>query len=282
MEDDLGDCDARPAQSKQAEVAFFDAFARGSDYEVLSEPGYQRVLSVFDVCLKRHGLDQRNGVKGIDLGCGTGAVSWRVHVRWPGIELHGMDISPVSIERARASHPDIDFHVGDIEESGLESDSFDVAFLGGVLHHFPDPRRVIAECGRILRPGGILLAYDPHRRNPVMWAYRCKNSPFYSSAGVTENEEPVSKAQLRWAFGDRLFSEVSVAAISGVSFRYVQSRSARIFLPVYNLVDRFFDLPPLRNQVGSFLVTYARKSDGLAVAATNGERGAVRGTSLRS
>jgi SAM-dependent methyltransferase len=278
MEDDLADGDAPSAQLKQAEVAFFDAFARSGDYEVLSEPGYERVLSVFDVYLKRHGLDRRNGVKAIDLGCGTGAVSGRVHARWPGIELHGMDISPVSIERARASHPDIDFHVGDIEESALEPDSFDVAFLGGVLHHFPDPRRVIGECSRILRPGGILLAYDPHRRNPVMWAYRCKNSPFYSSAGVTENEEPLSKAQLRWAFGDGPFSEVSVTAISGVSFRYVQSRSARLFLPVYNLVDRFFDLPPLRSQVGSFLVTYARKSDGLAVAATSAQRDVLRGT----
>jgi hypothetical protein len=33
-----------------------------------------------------------------------------------------------------------------------------------------------------------------------------------------------------------------------------------MFLPAYNLFDRCFDLPLLRDRFGSFLITYARKA----------------------
>jgi hypothetical protein len=44
-----------------------------------------------------------------------------------------------------------------------------------------------------------------------------------------------------------------------VTYKHIASRTAAIFLPAYNLVERWFDLPGIRDRFGSFLITYARK-----------------------
>ncbi len=245
------------SQKKDQEVAFFDSVTEDADYDVFTERAYNRILGVFATHLET--LRPHNGrrLEAVDLGCGTGAFTARLQ-RFD-LALHGLDISPKSIERAARRFPAIDFRVGDIEATPFADESFDVVFLSGVLHHFPDLGRTVSECARILRPGGIVLAYDPHRGNPVMWAYRCKNSPFYSPVGVTPNEQPLAKTTLLTAFRVDPFVDVRVTAISGITYKYIASRAARLLLPAYNFVERCFDFPLLRSHFGSFLVTYARK-----------------------
>ena len=244
-------------QQKSAEIAFFDGVTQDGDYDVFTNRGYERILRAFDAYLEPL-IEARSGpLIAVDLGCGTGAFTSRLQ-RYD-FELHGVDISPQSVSRASQKFPKIDFRVGDIEATPFSGSTFDVVFLSAVLHHFPDLTRTVAECGRILKPGGILLACDPHRGNPAMWIYRCKESPFYSSKGVTQNEQPLSKETLRRAFQVEPFDEVRVSAISGIAYKHIASRTASLFLPAYNLFDRCFDLPFIRDRFGSFLITYAHK-----------------------
>lgn len=233
-------------QDKAAEAAFFDAF--GADYDVLSERGYARLLRELAPHLPR------GGGRCVDLGCGSGEFTARLAPF--GLELTGVDLSRGLIDLARRRLPGATFHVGDIEATGLAGGAYDVAVLSGVLHHFPDPSRVLREAARLLRPGGALLAYDPHRGNPFMWAYRCKDSPLYSSRGVTPNEQPLGRRALEAALRGAGLRDVSVRPISGVSFRYVESGAARFVLPLYNAVDRLLDVGPLR-RLGAFLISTA-------------------------
>jgi SAM-dependent methyltransferase len=253
----LGNSAPTGLQQKSAEIAFFDGVTQNGDYDVFTHRGYERILRAFDAYLQPLIRSRKGPLLAVDLGCGTGAFTSRLE-RYD-FQLHAVDISPQSVARASGKFPKIDFRVGDIESTPYSESTFDVIFLSAVLHHFPDLSRTVAECGRILKPGGILLACDPHRGNPAMWAYRCKESPFYSSIGVTENEQPLSKTALRRAFQVEPFEEVRVSAISGVTYKHVASRAASIFLPAYNLFDRCFDLPVVRDRFGSFLITYARK-----------------------
>src|ERR1700722_4971882 len=243
-------------QKKEVEIAFFDEITQHADYDVFSERGYNRIPDAFEAHL---GPLLRSGkqIKAVDLGCGTGAFTARLEKF--GFELYGVDISPQSIQRASQRYPEINFQVGDIEATSYDNEAFDVVFLSGVLHHFPDLTRTVAECGRILKPGGIVLAYDPHRGNPIMWAYRCKDSPLYSSKGVTENEQPLSKAAIRNAFSIEPFASVDVSAISGITYKYVAGSVAFVLLPIYNLIEMGFDLPGIRQRYGSFLLTFAQK-----------------------
>lgn len=243
------------AQDKHAERAFFDNLTDEGDYDVLAERGYARLLREF----RRH-LPIRSGapLRCVDLGCGSGEITARLAALDVDLELEGLDLSPNAVARARARVPSATFHIGDIEATGFEAASFDVVVLSAVLHHFPDLSRVTQECARILKPGGVALAYDPHRGNPFMRLYRCHDSPLYSSEGVTPNEEPVSRAKLEGAFRSAGFASSKAYPISGVAFKYVESGAARIALPIYNALDRLLDVGPLR-RFGSFLITVARR-----------------------
>lgn len=236
-------------QDKRAEIEFFDSFTIDGEYDVFNERGYARILNEF----ARH-LPPQRPLRCVDLGCGSGDFTARL--RPFGFELHGVDISPNSIRLARERFPEISFHVGDIEDTQLEAGSFDVVVFSGVLHHFPELERVVAECWRLLAPGGVALAYDPHRHNPFFRLLRCHDSPLYSSKGVTPNEQPLARRTLERVFTRGGFS-AEVYPISGVGYKYVEG-SARYAIPLYNLVDRLLDKGPLR-RLGAFLITVARK-----------------------
>ena len=96
----------------------------------------------------------------------------------------------------------------------------------------------------------MLLAYDPHRGNPLMRLYRCKDSPFYSYKGVTINEEPLSKDIIKEKYSLFNFSAFRVYSISGVTYKYVESQIGKLLLPFYNFVELVFDIPFLRNRYG--------------------------------
>ena len=107
----------------------------------------------------------------------------------------GLDISPKLIALAREKFAGIEFMEGDAENLPFADASLDAVLLSGLIHHFPDPRRLAQETHRVLKPGGRFVAFDPNRMNPFMWLYRDTASPFYSSVGVTENERPILARQ---------------------------------------------------------------------------------------
>ena len=92
-----------------------------------------------------------------------------------------------------------------------------------------------------------------------MFLYRAKKSPFYSSKGVTQNEQPISSKQIKDTFSGLNFEKVEVYPISGVTYKHVESNLALYFIPIYNLIERFFDFPIVRERFGSFLITIATK-----------------------
>jgi ArsR family transcriptional regulator len=55
----------------------------------------------------------------------------------------------------------------------LADASFDAATLQMVLHYAEDPAAALAEAGRVLKPGGLLLIVDlaPHQRADLLGAH---------------------------------------------------------------------------------------------------------------
>jgi SAM-dependent methyltransferase len=52
--------------------------------------------------------------------------------------------------------------LGTVESLPVDNSSADVALCNQVLEHVRDPRAVLAELCRVLRPGGLLLGSVPH------------------------------------------------------------------------------------------------------------------------
>jgi len=242
-------------QNKDKEVRFFDDFVEKNDYDVFNDYGYNRILREFYSSLPE--FNDNKTTKILDMGCGTGVFASKLQS--DKFSIHGIDISPKSIEIAKNKYQDISFSIGDIENTDFNDESFDVVILSGVLHHFNDFNKVLKECYRVLSKGGMLFAYDPHCYSPIMWLYRCKTSPFYSSKGVTENEQPLHKDKLEKSFSQLPFIEHNVFSISGVTYKYVESKAALFVIPVYNFIERVLDIKLLRDKIGSFLISIAIK-----------------------
>ena len=97
----------------------------------------------------------------LDGGCGRG--EWTIHFARSGYAVLGMDIVSATIESLQELFPDVDFMVGDIRNTGLESGSFDGVFSWGVFEHFEEGMQpCIREAYRLLKPGGFLFLSVPH------------------------------------------------------------------------------------------------------------------------
>jgi SAM-dependent methyltransferase len=220
---------ADSTQDKSKEIAFFDAHADSDEYDVFAPEANEKLIAAF---MRLSGLPR--GARVVDLGCGSGVFT--ALLRRNGFDSVGVDISPKLVALGRRKYPGLELMEGDAENLPFESGSFDGVLLSGLVHHFPDPRRLAREVKRILKAGGRFVAFDPNRMNPFMWLYRDRASPFYSSLGVTENERPVLARQVADIFRNEGF-QVQSDFLGGLAYRYVASSRTRVLLPLYNFVD---------------------------------------------
>jgi SAM-dependent methyltransferase len=100
----------------------------------------------------------RAGQNVLDLGCGTGVVA--ITAARIGARVHGVDLTPELLERARenasVANVEIDFREGDAEALPFGNAEFDVV-LSQFGHMFaPRPEVAIREMLRVLKPGGII------------------------------------------------------------------------------------------------------------------------------
>jgi ubiquinone/menaquinone biosynthesis C-methylase UbiE len=239
------------AQDKAKEIAFFDAHASADTYDVFTPQANARLIAAF---ARLTGLPP--GARIADLGCGSGVFTELL--RQAGYNSVGLDISPKLIALGRVKYPGLELREGDAENLPFESASLDGVLLSGLVHHFPDPRRLAGEVYRVLKPGGHFMAFDPNRANPFMWLYRDRASPFYSPVGVTENERPVKAGEVAQVFRNEGF-RVQTDYLAGLAYRYVASQRTRGLLPVYNFIDSMVFNLPVMKPLRPFVLTSGEK-----------------------
>lgn len=104
------------------------------------------------------GLDViRNGSL-LEVGCGSGDTL--VFLATLGWKTVGIDVDPVAVEVARKRG--LDVRVGSIMAHRFDSESFDAIVMNHVIEHLHDPLAILAECKRVLRPGGCLVLVTPN------------------------------------------------------------------------------------------------------------------------
>lgn len=99
---------------------------------------------------------QRGGL--LDIGCGVGEFleTMRAH----GWDVEGIDLDPKVLETCRLRG--LRVREGTLEEQRYAEGQFDAVSMRHVLEHVPEPVRLLRECRRILRPGGVLVVLTPN------------------------------------------------------------------------------------------------------------------------
>jgi 2-polyprenyl-3-methyl-5-hydroxy-6-metoxy-1,4-benzoquinol methylase len=122
------------------------------------------------------------GVDVLDLGCNDGALTRQYLAEHPR-SLIGIDVDEAAVQRARVSYSasPVDFRVSSTTGLPVEPASIDLILCYDVFEHVSNPDAILAECKRVLRPGGRMLIgtwgwfhpFAPHLWStmPVPWAH---------------------------------------------------------------------------------------------------------------
>lgn len=117
------------------------------------------------------GFDQFRGARLLEIGCGMGTDL--LQFARGGARCVGVDLTPRSVEITRHRFAlygaEGAFMLADGEQLPFASDSFDVVYSNGVLHHTPDTAGAIREVHRVLRPGGVAKVMLYHRNSLNYW-----------------------------------------------------------------------------------------------------------------
>jgi ubiquinone/menaquinone biosynthesis C-methylase UbiE len=126
---------------------------------------HPRFIAMMQEYLDAMAIDSAKSV--LDLGCGTG-VATRAIGRRPGFSgwVTGIDVSSHLITAATrlAKEEDVgsavEFRVGDSHSLKLRDASFDSVVAHTLFSHLDDPRAVLREIVRIVKPGGKVGIFD--------------------------------------------------------------------------------------------------------------------------
>src|SRR4051794_39391096 len=96
----------------------------------------------------------------LDVGCGTGSLSFCLAEDSKISSVRGLDFSPVYVGYAKRMTRDdrIEFQVGDACALPFPDASFDHALSMLVLHFVPNANLAVREMRRVTRPGGTVAA----------------------------------------------------------------------------------------------------------------------------
>ncbi len=142
-----------------ARQGFENSFSSGDFYnkQTQDEQHLKRILAF---------LPLKGNMKILDLGVGSGYMSFPIAKKWPGISIIGLDIVEKALEinciKAREEKiTNISFITYNGIDFPFAENEFDMVISRYALHHFPDIQKSISEVSRVIKPEGFLFISDP-------------------------------------------------------------------------------------------------------------------------
>lgn len=176
-----------------------DALERLYEYESLANDAWVDVLLSdaeeefqtrdFDALLDEVQRLQPTG-RFLDVGCSIGRLLDRARTR--GFEVAGLELGGRACAYAR-DHYGLDVRQELLERAGFDDRSFEVVTLIEVLEHLPEPREMLRQIHRILRPGGVLVVGVPNMASLGVAILRGNARTFNRNHLIFFNEETLGQ-----------------------------------------------------------------------------------------
>jgi ubiquinone/menaquinone biosynthesis C-methylase UbiE len=134
-----------------------------STFKASDGSGYELIMGRWSRRLSEPFLDFSgfaDGEQVLDVGCGTGSLTFALSARAKIKSICGLDFSPEYINYAthRNADPRIEFRVGDACALPFPDRSFDRVLSLLMLHFIPQADRAVAEMRRVARPRSTVAA----------------------------------------------------------------------------------------------------------------------------
>lgn len=132
------------------------------------------------------------------------------------------------------THPDI---VGDIHSMVAVDSSFDALICKAVLQHVENPQQAVNELWRVVKTGGLVLAYVP-------FVY-----PYHARAGVYQDYWRFTEDGIKLLFKN--FKQIEIQAVDGYAatmLNFIPWRFARI---IFKDLSRWLDKNVIRSSLKS-------------------------------
>lgn len=107
----------------------------------------------------------------LEAGCGTG--HWLNLLSQKKFNTTGIDYSYGMLEQAHKNYSLKNLINSDANTLPFKSKYFDLIYCINAIHHFPDPKKFIADCSSLLNKDGILLiiGFDPRDKDNDWYLY---------------------------------------------------------------------------------------------------------------
>jgi len=147
---------------------------------IMDNPVRRRLIQSPDAVAERMGLEP--GMTVVEVGPGKGSYTFAVARRIAPGTIYACDIQPAVVKRlkvraTRLGIANVDARVEDAYGFSFGDGSVDRVLMIACLPEIPDPVRVLRECRRILRPGGLVCLSEllpdpdyPLRSTERRWA----------------------------------------------------------------------------------------------------------------
>ncbi|TPN84271.1 methyltransferase domain-containing protein [Mesorhizobium sp. CU2] len=134
-----------------------------SIFTVHAASGYEQLMGRWSRRLAPKFIDfagLAGGEKILDVGCGTGSLTFELARSADLAEIQAIDFSPVFVAAAneKNSDPRITFNQADATALPFADKAFDRALALLVLHFVPETGKAVAEMRRVVKPGGVVAA----------------------------------------------------------------------------------------------------------------------------
>jgi ubiquinone/menaquinone biosynthesis C-methylase UbiE len=153
--------------SRVLEPEVMDTVQEAEDYDAMD---HAQVNQAFCDDLLRARADLR---RVLDVGTGTARIPILLCERHPTAQIVAIDLAESMLDIARRNVAAagyagrIEVRKADAKRSSLGDGEFDAVVSNSIVHHIPEPARVLTEMWRLLAPGGLLFVRDLARPGSI-------------------------------------------------------------------------------------------------------------------